>query len=97
MDIEEQERMLGQTVLRIREKETERRCLQRRADDLTQALGKILALHSQNKHDDEPMMRLKQLPKEPRLCVPPIYVGGANGQAVSQVSEPYDTTRVLIY
>ena len=34
---------------------------------------------------------------EPRLCVPPIYRGGANGQAVSQVSTPSDTTRVLIY
>lgn len=56
--------MLGQAVLRIREKETERRCLQRRADDLTQALGKILALHSQNKHDDELMMLLKQLPDD---------------------------------
>ena len=64
MGIEEQERMLGQAVLRIREKETERRCLQRRADDLTQALGKILALHSQNKHDDEFMMLLKQLPDD---------------------------------
>ena len=34
---------------------------------------------------------------EPRYCVPPIYPGGINGNAVSQVSAPHAVTRVLIY
>ncbi len=34
---------------------------------------------------------------EPRSCVPPIYPGGINGHAVSRVTTPHDTTRLLIY
>ena len=34
---------------------------------------------------------------EPRSCVPPIYPGGINSHSVPSVSEPHDTTRLLIY
>ena len=34
---------------------------------------------------------------EPRLCLPPVYRGGVNGQAVPHVTGPHDTTRLMIY
>ena len=41
--------------------------------------------------------RSPYIPKEPRLCVPPIYPGGSNSQPVAQLSRPGASTRVLIY
>ena len=61
MSTDEQERTLGQTVLRLRAKQTEHRCIQSKANDLTRILEEVIRLHKDNQHGDKLSLAIQTL------------------------------------
>lgn len=70
MSIDEQDRILGQTVRELREKKTELLCLRKQATDITRILETALKLHDKDKHDMELAQALDQLTDETKVVQP---------------------------
>jgi len=62
MSTDEQKEMLGQAVLDLRDKETEQRCLHRKADIFIEALHKVIECYQIGQHDRRLLEALKSLP-----------------------------------
>ena len=64
MGTEEQKETLGQAVLDLRDKETEQRCLHRKADIFIEALQKAIECYRIGQNDERLLEALKPLPEE---------------------------------